>query len=87
MWTILRVDSGPTTTLATGPTWQLSSADKIGIRIIGSVVTALRWTNSGGWSQVVSYDTASDGTRYTSAGRVAVEFRTSTIDDFGGGTL
>jgi hypothetical protein len=87
VWTILRVDAGPTTTLATGPTQLLSSGDKIGIRIVGSVVSAFRWTSGGGWSQVMSYDTSSDGTKYTTAGQVAVEFKTSTVDDFGGGTL
>jgi hypothetical protein len=87
VWTILRVDAGPSTTLATGPTSPIASGDKIGIRFTGSVVTALRWTSAGGWSKVMSYDTASDAIRYTGPGRIAVEFRTSTIDDFGGGTI
>ena len=35
----------------------------------------------------MSYDTAPDSVRYTAAGNVALEFRFSTIDDFGGGSL
>ena len=36
---------------------------------------------------MLSYDTSSDAVRYTTAGRLALEFKTSTLDDFGGGTL
>ena len=36
---------------------------------------------------MLSYDTASDSVRYTAAGSLALEFKTSTVDDFGGGTL
>jgi hypothetical protein len=35
---------------------------------------------------VLAYDTSSDSIRYTAAGDLALEFKTSTIDDFGGGT-
>ena len=37
--------------------------------------------------QVLSYDTTPDTIRYTAAGRIALEFKTSTLDDLGGGTL
>jgi uncharacterized protein (TIGR03118 family) len=86
VWTILRVDQGPSTTLATGPTLPPHNGDKIMIRIIGTVVTALHFT-SGNWAVVMSYDTATDGTQYTSPGNVAIQFQTSTIDNFGGGTI
>jgi hypothetical protein len=86
-WTILRVDAGPSTTLATGPTQPLASGDQIAIRIIGNRITALHYTPSGGWTQILSYDTASDATRYTNAGRIAIQFKTSIVDDFGGGTI
>jgi hypothetical protein len=49
-------------------------------------VSALHFTG-GSWQQVLSYDTSADGTRYSNAGNLAVEFRTSTLDDFGGGTI
>ena len=86
-WSILRIDSGASTTLAGGVTQALAPGDRIGIRIVGSVITALHYTSGGGWVQVLSYDTGSDPTRYTAAGRFALEFRTSTLDDFGGGTI
>ena len=87
-WSIGRVDNGtPLVTLANGPTQTLASGDKIAIRIVGSVVTALHSTPAGGWTQVLSYDTAQDSIRYTAAGSLAVEFKTSTVDDFGGGSL
>ena len=45
VWSIIRFDGGnDPVTLATGPTQSLASGDKIGIRIIGSVVTALLYT-------------------------------------------
>jgi len=49
-------------------------------------VTALHYTSSG-WTQALSYDTSSDAVRYTSAGRVAIEFRAGAFDDFGAGTI
>jgi hypothetical protein len=86
-WSIIRIDNGSPVTLASGVTQTLASGDKIGIRIVGSVVTALHYTSSGGWTQVLSYDTSSDAIRYTSAGRLAIEFRAGALDVFGGGTI
>ena len=87
-WSIIRFDNGGSpVTLATGPTQTLASGDKIAIRIVGSQITALHYTTATGWTQVLSYDTSHDATRYTTAGSLALEFKTSTIDDFGGGTL
>ena len=87
-WSIVRVDAGGSPiTLASGVTQTLSSGDKISIKIVGSVVTAFHYTSGGGWVQVLTYDTASDSIRYTAAGSLALEFKTSTVDDFGGGTL
>jgi hypothetical protein len=85
-WSILRIDSGISTTLASGATQALASGDKVAIRIVGTVVSALHFTG-GSWQQVLSYDTSADSTRYSNAGNLAVEFRTSTLDDFGGGTI
>jgi hypothetical protein len=86
-WSIIRITNGGSpVTLKSGVTQTLSSGDRIGIQVIGSVVTAWHDTGSG-WQQVMSYDTSGDATKYTGAGNVAVEFRSSTIDDFGGGTI
>jgi hypothetical protein len=87
VWSIIRIDD-PThqTQLAAtfGATNQpLVSGDKIGIRIVGSVITALHYTASGGWQQVLS---CSD-TRYTGAGSIAIEFLNGALDDFGGGSI
>ena len=86
-WSIVRIDGGPSTTLASGPTQTLAAGDKIAIRIVGTVVTALHYTSGGGWTQVLGYDTSTDAIRYTGAGRIALEFKTSTLDDLGGGSL
>ena len=86
VWSIIRIDNGNPVTLATGPTDPISSGDQIAIRIVGSVVTALHNTATG-WRQVLSYNTAGDAVRYASAGRLALEFRYSTIDNFGGGGI
>jgi hypothetical protein len=86
-WSIIRIDAGAPTTLASGVTQTLAAGDKIAIRIIGSRVTALHYTTAAQWSQVLSYDTAADTVKYTGAGRIATEFRAGAIDDFGGGSL
>ena len=86
-WSILRVDNGSTTTLATGPTQPLAAGDQIAIRIVGATITALHYTTANNWTQVLTYDTTNDTTRYTNPGNLALEFKTSTIDNFGGGTL
>src|SRR4029077_18138264 len=86
-WSIIRVDNGGSpVTLASGVTQTLASGDKIGIRIVGSVITALHYTSSG-WAQVLSYNTSQDAVRYPSPGSLAIEFRAGALDDFGGGTI
>jgi hypothetical protein len=50
-------------------------------------VQALHFSASTGWVRVLSYDTSADATRYTAAGRFALEFKASVLDDFGGGSL
>jgi hypothetical protein len=87
-WSILRIDNGGSpVTLASAAIQPLSSGDKLAIRIVGSLVTALHYTKASGWVQVLSYDTAGDSIRYGTAGRIALEFRSSSLDDFGGGTI
>ncbi len=88
VWSILRIDNGGTpVTLVSGVTQPLAAGDKLAIRIVGSLVTALHCTTATAWVRVLSYDTSQDSVRYTAAGRLALEFRTSTVDDFGGGTI
>jgi hypothetical protein len=87
VWSIIRIDNGGSVTLASSPTQAISAGHKIGIRIVGSVISALHYTAGAGWVQVLSYDTAADPVRYTAGGSLALEFKTSTLDDFGGGTL
>ena len=87
VWSILRIDHTSSVTLVTGPTQALANGDKVAIRVVGSVVTALHYTQAGRWLQVLSYDTINDATRYTTAGSLALEFKSSALDDFGGGTV
>ncbi len=87
VWSFIRLDTGTPTTLTTGPTQALASGDKVGIRIVGTTLTGLHYTPAGGWVQVLSYDTSQDATQYSAAGSLALEFKTSTVDDFGGGTI
>ena len=49
---------------------------KVAIRVVGTVVTALHFSN-GSWQQVLSHDTSPDTTRYSNAGNLALEFKTS----------
>ena len=63
----------------------LPAGDEIAIRIFGTVATAPHYASGSGGTQVLSYDTSNDAIRYTSAGRIALEFKTSTLDDLGGG--
>ena len=53
-WTIIRIDNGASVTLASGVTQAISASDKIGIRIVGSTVTALHYTTAAGWVQVLT---------------------------------
>ena len=87
VWSILRIDNATVTTLATGPTQPLAAGDQLAIRIVGATITALHSTPTGGWTQVLTYNTSTDTTRYTSPGYLAIEFKTSTIDDVGGGSI
>ena len=87
VWSILRIDNATVTTLATGPTQLLAAGDQLAIRIVGATITALHYTPTGGWTQVLTYDTSADTTRYTNPGYLAIEFKTSTIDNFGGGSI
>src|SRR5581483_6486934 len=87
VWSIVRIDNGTVTTLANGPTQPLAAGDQIAIRITGAAISALHFTAAANWTQVLTYDTSNDTTRYTNAGSLAVEFKTSTIDNFGGGTV
>jgi hypothetical protein len=88
VWSIIRFDSSTDPViLRSGPTQPLASGDKIGIRIVGSNVSALLYTPTGGWNIVLSYNTAADTHRYTTAGAFALWFKASTADDFGGGTI
>ena len=50
-------------------------------------MSALHYTSTTGWLQVLTYNTSTDSTRYTAAGNLALEFKTSTLDNFGGGTI
>jgi hypothetical protein len=87
VWSIARIDNGSSIPVTLASVARpLAAGDAIGIRVIGPVVTALQWTGAGGWVQILTYDTSSDAIRYTNAGSVALEFKTSALDDFGGGT-
>ena len=87
VWSIIRVDKATPVTLATGPTQPLAVGDQIGIRIVGTTITALRFTATSGWTRMLTYDTSVDTTRYSTAGRFAIEFRAGALDDFGGGNI
>ena len=74
-------------TLATGPTQAIANGDKIAIHITGNVISARHYLPATGWQQALSYDISGDAIKYTSAGSLALEFKSSTVDDFGGGTV
>ena len=88
-WSIIRIDNGssqsPTLVRHCHPDARERRQGRHPHRRFGRDRSALH--ASSGWAQVLSYDTSSDAVRYTSAGRLAVEFRAGALDDFGGGTL
>ena len=87
VWSIIRVDKASPVTLATRPTQPLAVGDQIGVRVVGTTITALRFTATSGWTRMLTYDTSVDTTRYSTAGRSAIEFRAAQLDDFGAATL
>lgn len=83
VWTVMRIDNGAASTIATGSTQAMAVGDKIGFKAVGNQVLGYWWNSANGtWNLMV---TATDGT-YTAGGRLCVEMRIQTIDDFGGGT-
>ena len=87
VWSLLRVDAGVTTTLVTGPTQPLASGEKVGISVVGSSRDGVPLHVGWGLGSGCELRHESDSTRYTAAGSIALEFKTSTVDDFGGGSL
>ncbi len=82
------VTNAVATTLATF-TQEITAGDSIGMEIVGTVITAYYKSGAGAWVSLGTYDTASDGTKYSAAGKIALGITTSSTpraDDFGGGT-
>ncbi len=72
-------------------THEMVDGDKYGMTCIGTVLEA--WcapVATGVWGSLGTYDTVSDGTKYSAAGKIAVGMGNTTtierLDDFGGGT-
>lgn len=82
-WQIRRYDNGASTVLASSASPNVVAGDKVGMSVVGSLITAYRY-NAGAWASVVSF---SDAT-YPLAGKIGFEFGDSTgrMTDFGGGT-
>ena len=74
---ISRVDGGAVDDVGERADRGLWLGTRSGSRIVGSVITALRFTG-GSWSQVMSYDTELGQHEVHGAGRVGIEFKTST---------
>jgi hypothetical protein len=88
VWTVRRVTNGAApVTLATGPTLALAAGDSVGIRIVGTVVSAWYKAAAGAWQQMMSYDVSADATKHLGAGAAALEFQTQEMDNFAAGTL
>lgn len=81
---LLRIDNTTASILGSVVSSGLSAGDGLGMRIVGSTLTAWR-RQSGVWNTVGSSRTDST---YTAAGRlgIIVTGTTANIDDFGGGT-
>lgn len=61
---------------------------KVGFEVVGTVLKGYLDTG-GGSSQIISYDTAGDATKYSAAGYLGTNLNglNNIIDDFGGGTV
>lgn len=88
-WKLFRQDNNANTQLGSTVTSfpNLVAGDKIGLQANGNVLTVWAFHNSA-WTPVLTYDTSGDGTKYTTAGNIALQIRDNVIrgDDFGGGT-
>ncbi len=75
-------------TLASGADPTLASGDKVAIRIVGSVITALHFTTAAGWTQVLELRHRL-GQRSATPPQAASRSssRPARLDDFGGGSL
>lgn len=91
-WRIERVKNNATATILGTYTQAISVNDKIGISIIGQVITAWWWDASDSTWHVVGTYTDDSVDKITAAGKVGLilEGRSTeqliTLDDFGGGT-
>ncbi len=87
--TLSVVTNAAATLLATF-THEMVNGDKFGLTAVGTVLEA--WcapVATGVWGSLGTYDTASDGTKYSAAGKIALGLATAQTvlaDDFGGGT-
>jgi hypothetical protein len=81
-WSIRRIDHGASTTLAQ-TSQPVTAGDRIGIIVNGSTIQAWYAPTNGSWTQLL---TTTD-TTYTQTGYLALETRTTPLDNFGGGTL
>jgi hypothetical protein len=82
---IERVDDGARTLLGSSISQTITGGDKLGIKIVGSTITAYMDDGGAGWA---SYGSRTDST-YSAAGNLGIRNynASNTFDDFGGGTL
>lgn len=79
-WMIRRYDAGVVTTLYRDDSAVVSPGDKIGIRVVGTAITAFVKYGTNPWQQV---KTVHDATY--SSGRIGILSPAGSLDDFGGG--
>jgi hypothetical protein len=86
-WNIQREDNNTNVNLSGTPTQDVTAGDKIWFSAAGNILTGYLFTG-GSWTSIVSYDITSDGTKYTTAGNIALGCTKQVIrlDNFGGGT-
>lgn len=84
-WVIRAYTNAVPTTLGTSFNQEISDGDSIGLRIVGSTLTAWYKASGGSWTQLAE---RTDST-YTAAGYIALSISDTTgrVDDFGGGTI
>jgi hypothetical protein len=91
--TVYRIDSSTAFAgLLTIPSLEWAIGDKLGIEMVGSLLTIYRMPSGGSWGAIGSVT----DTTYTGAGRIGLYIRSSLgnrnpaimqVDDFGGGTV
>ena len=84
-WTLARKDNNTSVAIGSNGSQAVAAGSKVGLRVLGTTLSAWYQPSGGSWTQVVS----TTDTTYSAAGRIAMKMRgdLGRFDNFGGGTV